>query len=172
MIHSFPVIVIVNGQPSTSQSASLTAPLSGEPENSHPTWAPLQVRRAASYSCPSQQPSCALHRLAPDGPERFETAHADYASHNRGGGRKAGEVALKTSQSAALTAPLSGEPENSPQRGCPYRTGGPPATAVRSDNHLAPFIGRHLTGQKGLRRPMRIMPPIIGEVAVRPERLP
>ena len=32
----------------------------------------------------------------------------------------------------------------------PTVRGGPPATAVRFGNRLAPSVGRHLTGQKGL----------------------
>ena len=72
-----------------------------------------------SHGCPSWQPSCAFRWSAPDGPEWLGMAHADYASPNRGGGRKAGGVALKTSQSAALTAPLSGEPRTM-SHDCPF----------------------------------------------------
>ena len=35
---------------------------------------------------------------------------------------------------------------------------GPPATAVRFGNRPAPSVGRHLTGQKGLGRPLRTRP--------------
>lgn len=35
--------------------------------------------------------------------------------------------------------------------------GGPPATAVGFGNRLAPSIGRHLTGKKGLWGPLRTM---------------
>ena len=35
---------------------------------------------------------------------------------------------------------------------------GRPATAVRFGNRPAPSVGRHLTGQKGLGRPLRIRP--------------
>ena len=92
----------------TSQSAALTAPLSGEP-------------RTMSHGCPSWQPSCAFRWSAPDGPEWLGMTHADYASPNRGGGRKAGEVALKNlSVSCADSPPIRGAMSGPPSQDGPY----------------------------------------------------
>ena len=94
----------------TSQSAALTAPLSGEP-------------RTMSHGCPFWQPSCAFRWSAPDGPEWLGMAHGDYASPNRGGGRKAGEVALKNlSVSCADSSPYQGSHERAAFTGRPLRT--------------------------------------------------
>ena len=112
-----------------------------------------------SHGCPSWQPSCAFRWSAPDGSEWLGMAHADYASPNRGGGRKAGEVALKTSQSAALTAPLSGEPRTM-SHGCPFWQ---PSCAFRWSAPDGPeWLGM---AHADYASPDR-------EVAVRPEGLP
>ena len=60
-----------------------------------------------------------------------------------------GAFAGRTPQSAMLPAPLL--------RGALLRTAkaGRLATAVRFGNRLAPLVGRHLTGQKGLGRPLQ-----------------
>ena len=69
-----------------------------------------------SHGCPFWQPSCAFCWSAPDGPEWLGMAHADYASPNRGGGRKAGEVALKNlSVSCADSSPIRGATNHEPR---------------------------------------------------------
>ena len=76
-----------------------------------------------SYVCPFWQPSCAFRWSAPDGSEWLGMAHADYASPNRVGGRKAGEVALKNlSVSCADSSPYQGSHERAAFTGRPLRT--------------------------------------------------
>ena len=74
-----------------------------------------------SHGCPFWQPSCAFRWSAPDGPEWLGMTHADYASPNRGGGRKAGEVALKKlSVSCADSSPIRGGMSGPPSQDGPY----------------------------------------------------
>ena len=74
-----------------------------------------------SHGCPFWQPSCTFRWSAPDGPEWLGITHADYASPNRGGGRKAGEVALKNlSVSCADSSPIRGAMSGPPSQDGPY----------------------------------------------------
>ena len=119
----------------TSQSAARTAPLSGEPLADGPDRAPKGLHRGASVSTGGPQQEKAI-------PVGANVGAPTWGARPQEGGKtttvgavpKGGPQEKTTSQSAARTAPLSGEPlADGPDRAQKGLLGEPPAWGARQE---------------------------------------
>ena len=117
---------------STSQSASLTAPLSGEPYGNwrRYRWIQTGSPRASPYKVPGTLPQAVgacrgAPAPPPRGNPRFPSMGVEMRDSQDSGGPPAPD---SNSQSASLTAPLSGEPYENWRRYRWIQTGSPRAS--------------------------------------------